>query len=111
MGAFTPDGERAVTVSSDETVRLWNLKTGQEIRQYKGHIGAVAIASLPSEDVRRTSGPGRRTTRCVWDVPQPRLVLSLTGHQGAADGMAIVPTDDWLSRERRTRGRSAVESR
>ncbi len=36
MGAFTPDGDRAVTVSSDETVRLWDVKTGHEIRRYKG---------------------------------------------------------------------------
>ena len=37
MGVFTPDGDRAVTVSSDETVRVWDLQTAQEIRRYTGH--------------------------------------------------------------------------
>jgi WD40 repeat protein len=30
--AVTPDGRRAVTASTDETVRLWDLDAGQAIQ-------------------------------------------------------------------------------
>ena len=90
MGAFTPDGERAVTVSSDETVRLWDLKTGKEIRQYKGHTGPLYCVAV-SEDGRTLVTGAQDNTLRLWDVPQPRPALSLTGHQGVADGVAISP--------------------
>lgn len=90
MGAFTPDGERAVTVSSDETVRLWDLKSGKELRQYKGHTGPLFCLALSGDGRTLVTGAQDNTLR-LWDVPQPRPVISLTGHQGVARGLAISP--------------------
>jgi WD40 repeat protein len=90
MGAFTPDGERAVTVSSDETVRLWDLKTGKEIRQYKGHTGPLYCMALSGDGRMLVTGAQDNTLR-LWDVPQPRPVLLMAGHQGAAGGLAVSP--------------------
>ncbi|MBI1310167.1 hypothetical protein GC176_02585 [bacterium] len=90
MGVFTPDGERAVTVSSDESVRLWDLATGKEIRQYNGHTGPLYCAAISGDGRTLVTGAQDNTLR-LWDVPQPRPVLSLTGHQGVAGGLAISP--------------------
>ncbi|KAI5301932.1 TOR complex subunit lst8 [Ascosphaera atra] len=43
--AFSADSAYLVTVSSDHYARLWELASGQIIRQYNGHHrGAVCVA-------------------------------------------------------------------
>jgi WD40 repeat protein len=37
--AVTPDGGRAVSASYDDTLRLWDLESGQTIYQLQGHTG------------------------------------------------------------------------
>jgi WD40 repeat protein len=40
--ALSPDGRTAVSASYDNTLRLWDVGTGKELRQLKGHSGDVA---------------------------------------------------------------------
>ncbi|MEM6942634.1 MAG: NACHT domain-containing protein, partial [Pseudomonadota bacterium] len=39
--AFAPDGRSALTGSTDNTARLWDLETGREIRRLEGHADWV----------------------------------------------------------------------
>lgn len=74
MGIFTPDGERAITVSSDETIRFWNAVTGQPLQQLKGHTGPLYAVAI-SGDGRALVTAAQDNTLRLWDVPQTRPVL------------------------------------
>jgi WD40 repeat protein/uncharacterized caspase-like protein len=41
-GAFTSDGQYALTASKDETVRLWEMKSGRQLRQFQGFTLALS---------------------------------------------------------------------
>ena len=63
--AFSPDGRTVATVSSDQTVRLWNLKTRREVAVLRGHPGeplAFSQTASGSPAARSTFG-GRQVSR------------------------------------------------
>lgn len=43
---FSADSSYLVTASSDHSARLWNLRTGEVVRQYTGHQTAVTSIAL-----------------------------------------------------------------
>ncbi len=39
--AVTPDGQRAVSASTDKTLKVWDLGSGRELRTLTGHSDMV----------------------------------------------------------------------
>ncbi len=39
--AVTPDGQRAVSASDDQTLKVWDLESGRELMTIAAHSGAV----------------------------------------------------------------------
>lgn len=95
MGNFTPDGQRALTVSSDETVRLWDLSTQKELRNYPGHTGPLFCLALSQDGRTLTTGAYDNTVR-VWDVPLVKPIVRVPAHTGDAGGLALSADARWL---------------
>ena len=38
---MTPDGQRAVSASEDQTLKVWDLESGRELRTLAGHSDSV----------------------------------------------------------------------
>ena len=52
--AFGPAGDTAVSASGDETLILWDLRTGNDIRSFEGHGVAVrAVRGQPGRSIDR----------------------------------------------------------
>lgn len=66
--AFSPDGKRVVTASSDQTARLWDAETGKEIAVLKAHEGAALAAASWRRDGRRIVTAGQDNVARIWDV-------------------------------------------
>lgn len=81
--ALSPDGARALTgsgrggdaywTSTDNSARLWDTKTGQEVRRYGGQHAAFVAEVAFSHDGSRILTLGDGTAR-VWDAASGRLL-------------------------------------
>ena len=64
--AFSPDGRRVLSGGADNTLRLWDVQTGEEIRLLGGHADDVLSVAF-SRDGTRLSGSRDGTVR-LWNV-------------------------------------------
>ena len=65
--AFSPDGRRIATTSSDRTVKLWDSETGQEVLTLRDHTASLMCVAFSPDGHRLVSGSIDRTAR-VWDA-------------------------------------------
>jgi len=94
--SFSPDGTRIVSGSSDDTLKLWDAATGEELRTLKGHEEEVRSVSFSPDGTRIVSGSKDETVK-LWDAASGEELRTLTGHQHwvhsvsfSPDGMRVV---------------------
>ena len=64
--SFLADSGRIVSGGHDNTVKVWDGKTGQETLSLKGHANFVTSVNSSPDGKRIASGSLDRTVR-VWD--------------------------------------------
>ena len=88
--AISRDGRYFLTShQNDWLVRLGDLKSGKEIRQFRGHAGGVLGVALSAEGTRAASAGDDNTVR-VWDVSSGKE-LRLFRAAGRARCVAFAP--------------------
>jgi WD40 repeat protein/serine/threonine protein kinase len=65
--AFSPDGKRIVSGSTDKTVKVWDSEKGHECLSLKGHTRGVTSVTF-SPDGRRLASAGSDNKVNVWDA-------------------------------------------
>jgi WD40 repeat protein/serine/threonine protein kinase/tetratricopeptide (TPR) repeat protein len=75
--AFSPDGRRIATGSSDRSVKLWDTATGRDVFTLRGHANTVVAVVFSPDGYRIVSGAYDETAR-VWDAtPLPAAFLQV----------------------------------
>ena len=88
--SFSPDGERIVSGSLDNTLKVWDAETGQETLTLKGHSGPVWSVSFSPDGERIVSGSDDNTLK-VWDAETGQETLTLKGHTASVWSVSFSP--------------------
>jgi WD40 repeat protein len=65
--AFSPDGKTLASGSEDQTVKLWNICTGQCVQTLQGHTHWVQSVAFSRDGKTLASGSWDGTIK-LWDV-------------------------------------------
>ena len=90
--AFSPDGTRIASGSGrqDCTIKIWDAKTGIELKTLGGHDDGVESVAFSSDGSQIVSGSHNGTLK-VWDVDSGSELKALTGHSGGVTSVAFSP--------------------
>lgn len=78
--ACSPDGATLAAASSDNSVTLWEIATGQLRGRFVGHRDFVSGLAF-STDGRLLASASHDRTALVWDVPRRRRSGDITGEE------------------------------
>ena len=88
--AFSPDGSRIVSGSDDNTIRLWDTQSGDNIATLEGHSGSVRSVAFSPDGSRIVSGSDDNTIR-LWDTQSGDNIATLEGHSFRVNSVAFSP--------------------
>ena len=87
---FTPDGKQLLSAGDDHLLRLWDLKTGRELRRFVGHEGGVLAVAVSADGRLALSGSEDNTLK-VWDMATGKELRTFTGHTDKIWSLALSP--------------------
>src|ERR1035441_2559650 len=89
-----PDGNWLASGSRDNTIRIWDAATGQELFILRGHVGGVLAVAVASDGSWLASGGADGTVR-TWDAATGRERAILAGHTSEVTAVAVAPDGNW----------------
>ncbi|GAB1542532.1 hypothetical protein NUACC21_52060 [Scytonema sp. NUACC21] len=97
---FSSDGEGPggilASSSADDTIKLWDLATGEEIHTFKGHSYSVNSIAFTSDGKILASGSSDHTIK-LWNMETKREIRTLRGHSKEVTSVAFSPDNKTLA--------------
>ncbi len=106
---FSPDGSTLVSVSRDKTIRVWDVKSGEPLKTFRGQLGQgpegmlYAGALSPDGKILALGGfldrfGGKRVGNIrLLELESGEQIGLLTGHENIVTTLAFSPDGTWLA--------------
>jgi len=95
--AFSPDGQTALSASSDGTLILWDIETGSVIRHFEGHTGGVnSVAFNPDGQTDANNltaiSASDDASLILWNVSTGGIIRRFEEHKDKVNSAAFSPS-------------------
>ncbi len=88
--ALSPDGAMVAIALDDNTVKLWDIKSGESLNTFKGHEEFVYGLAFSPDGTRLATASDDKTIR-LWDVNSVNQYQDFLGHKAPIRGIAFDP--------------------
>ena len=92
--SFSPDVSRLATAGEDATLTLWDVKTGTEISNFKGHQASLTATAFSPDGKLLVTGSSDKTAR-LWNV-DGMLITTIAGHQDYINSAVFSPDGRYI---------------
>ncbi|MGM0556046.1 MAG: caspase family protein [Myxococcota bacterium] len=94
--AYSPDARTIASASDDQTIKLWHLESGHELRTLDGHAGAVTAVVFSPDGQTLASSSHDGSVR-LWDVSSGTELEQLGDERLGASSVAFNRDGDVLA--------------
>ncbi|EDZ62550.1 WD-40 repeat protein containing caspase catalyti c domain [Sulfurimonas gotlandica GD1] len=91
---ITPDGKYALSAGGDYDIKLWDIKTGKNIRTFVGHTRSIISIKIISNGKHILSGSYDSTMK-LWDIRTGKLIKTFNGHSRVLTGISVMKDDTY----------------
>lgn len=78
--SFSPDGRMVASASFDNSIKLWDGRTGKFIANLRGHVASVYRVAW-SSDSRMLASASKDSTLKLWNLKTFKIRVDLPGHE------------------------------
>jgi len=93
---FSPDGKLLASGSYDNTIKFWDIKSGECIKTLEGHNDSVFSVTFSPDGRLLASGSGDNTIK-LWDIKSGECIKTLAGHNGSVFSVTFSPDGKLLA--------------
>jgi serine/threonine protein kinase len=93
--AISRDGQTLVSGSADNTIKIWDLKTGELKHSLTGHTSYIGSLAISPDGQSLASGSADNTIK-IWNLKIGKLENTLAGHSNIVNSIAISPDGQTL---------------